>query len=146
MLGDSFLLHSGAVWAAFRVQFWLLSGRASAAVLGQFPAAILVQFLVYFWYSFGYFPVLWRLGGSFLLHSGATFAVFLVKSLLLSGTDFATGISTMRLRYRSVLATTCAITGLAAIFAAYAPLSPSSSGSLSLRRPFSEYCNGHATF
>ncbi len=126
----------------------LFFGTVFAAVLGKFPATILVQFLVHFWCSFGYFPVqiLWRLGGSFLLHSGASFAAFLVQSLLLFGIDSATGVSTMRLRYRSALAIACAIAGLTAIFAAYAPLPPSSSGSLSRRRPFSEYCNGPANF
>ena len=86
------------------------------------------------------------MGGRFLLHSGAIFAAFVVQSVLLSGIDYATGVSTMRLRYRSALAVACAITGLTDIFAAYAPLPPSGSGSLPLRQIFSEYWSGPATF
>ena len=65
-------------FASFLVQFLLLPGTVSAAVLGQFFAAILVQFLVHFWCSFGHFPahILRSSRGSFLLHSSAVFAAF----------------------------------------------------------------------
>ena len=163
-VGGSFLLHSGVVGAAFRVQFLVLSGTISAVVLGQFmllsgtvfadvmghfPATIFMQFWVHFWCSFGYFPVqiLWRWGwGLFSSTLWCSFTTFLVQSLLLYGTDFATGVSTGRFHYRSAFALACAITGLTATFAAYAPLPPSSSGSLSLHRPCSVYCNGPSPF